>query len=72
MSHLHPAEAEKLVNNLEKVEKGLNLSKEEESWAIREAFKHPDHLAFSKKELGLCSATTFEMKLKDPEQKPIG
>ncbi len=35
MSHMHPDEAEKLVSNLEKVEKGLNLSKEEESWAIR-------------------------------------
>ena len=72
MSGMNSVDVERLVTNLWKVEKGLNLNEEEESWAVQQAFKHREQLAFSKRELGLCSATTFEMNLKNPEQNPIG
>ena len=58
--------------DMQKVDKGLKLTDEEASWAVQQAFKHRDQLAFSKKELGLCTTTEFNMKLRDPDQKPIG
>ena len=55
-----------IVARLKIVDQGLGLSKEEESWALRQAFKNRATLAFSKKELGMCSRVTFDIELKDP------
>ena len=59
------------MKNLQKVDKGHGLTAEEERWAVKQAFRNRDTLAFSKKELGLCNQVVFDMKLSNPEQKPI-
>ena len=66
MSHLDEEEVASIVANLKKVDPGLGLDPDEKRWAVQQAFKHKAHLAFSKKELGLCTKIVFDMKLKDP------
>ena len=59
-------ELPEIVSRLKRIDPGLGLSAEEFSWAMRQAFKNRYTLAFSKKELGLCSKVTFDIELKDP------
>ena len=55
-----------MVERLEMVDQGLGLNAEEASWALRQAFKHRKHLAFSKRELGLCTRVVYDIALEDP------
>ena len=61
----------KEYNRLSKRALGEDCSEDEIKWQQRLAFDIRSHLAFSKKELGLCTRTELEIEWIDPNQKPI-
>ena len=56
---------------LTRIALGEECDEEEKHWQYRMAFEVRDRLAFSKKELGLCTATKLEIEWKNPDQPPI-
>ena len=66
-----PSEVVRQHMRLQRIAIGEECSEEEICWQYQLAFELRDHLAFSKTELGLCTATRLELEWKDAKQQPI-